>query len=631
MRHPQASARQHPSREAQIRNPSTQWGLRLFVMLAEETTVMNLDNVMDQLDTLPMSDATVLIPSRPFGRDETIPQSGDRSTGSIGLLNEGRIAECHARFCDLLNLAERELASDNVPAAVAVLQIAARYAFPGNAGVFGSRRLESLLLEAGKQIPSPTTPRDKSLNGTSLRVLHVLSYGKPVGGDTRCVWRWIQEDHENQHSVAITTQADVEDVYDIPEVLRNSAKQSGGTLHNLSAETSDPLLQARELRRLCQDVNVVVLHVFPYDVVPVLALAAGCEGVKTLFVNHSDHTFWIGAGVAHSVVHLRKQSEKFLRERRGLEAQDSPVLGIPLPRSATSTTNSEARQALGIKADTVLLLTVASPFKYSAPGSIGFLDLVKPVLDAFPQASLIAIGPTCKEAWQAVSEATNGRVLAMGTRWDTDLYYAAADIYLDSVPFSSITSLLEAGSRGVPLLGYRVSDDDMSLLGPGAPGIDETMIIAEDSAEYQAQLSRLISDTAYRQQCGRRVRDEIIEHHTGSKWAEGVRRQYSIAMKSPQSRGCVTSQNDRLQATSLNIALTRLYPEWQLRKLFAKYLGTLSYGSRVATTLRLYSRGFELCYWNLLPRSMKEIARQARKRTKSVFESASRRRGTIEG
>ena len=81
--------------------------------------------------------------------------------------------------------------------------------------------------------------------------------------------------------------------------LRSAITRSGGLLHILKAPPSDPLSQALELRALMQDAHVVVLHIFPYDVIPILALATGCDA-KTVYVNHSDHTFWLGASVSPS-------------------------------------------------------------------------------------------------------------------------------------------------------------------------------------------------------------------------------------------------------------------------------------------------------------------------------------------
>ncbi len=510
------------------------------------------------------------------------------------------LGNSYTRFCELLTLAEENVAGGDFSAAVGLAQIAARYAFPGRVGLFGSHRLERLLLEVGKRIPSAPARSVRHHDENSRNILHVLSYGRPVGGDSRSVWRWMQGDHKNQHSVAITTQADVEGIYDVPEVLRQSAERSGGFLRTLSAPISRPMEQARELRALCQEMDVVVLHLFPYDIIPVLALAAGCDSVKTLFVSHSDHTFWVGASVAHSVVHLRRQSPHFLTKRRGLNPDHSSILPIPLDYSPPSVTPMQAKLALGYEPDVVLLLTIASPFKYSAPGQISFLELVIPVIARFPQAVLIAVGPQPDGAWRSASIQTNGKIVPLGTRWDNDLLYAAADVYLDSVPFSSVTSLLEAGSHGVPLLGYGVPGAELGLLGPGSPGLDNAMQLAKDAESYRMLLARLISDPEFRRRSGQRVQAQILSLHTGRNWIDAVRALYAKVERST-NRGCLLGNNDVFEASALNLALVQLYPQMHVRKLIANYIGALPYGSRLSVTWRLYLKGFDLCFFNLLP------------------------------
>lgn len=535
-----------------------------------------------------------------------------RSSGGEEALALKRIRSCYDQFNELLNLAEEELAARDLPAAIGLLQVAARFAFPGNIGLMVSARLEELLVRSGKQIPDISGAKVEHHASSSRRVLHVLSYGRPVGGDTRFVWRWIQEDQTSQHFVAITTQADVESLYEIPEVLRASAEASGGFLRTLSALPSNPIEQARELRTLCRQMDLVVLHLFPYDVVPILALAAGCEGIKTLLVNHSDHTFWAGASVAHSIVHLREQSSEFLTKRRGLKPEQTPVLPIPLSHSSPSITRAEARRALGYGPETVLLLTIASPFKYSSPGSIGFLDLVVPVIANSPQAVLIAVGPEPKGAWKEAIAATEGRIVPLGTTWDTAIFYAAADIYLDSVPFSSITSLVEAGSHGSALLGYAMPDGEMSLLGPGAPGIDGTMIVTHDPKQYRAQCTQLITDPDYRSQCGQCVQEKVLSLHTGPKWADVVQKLYAIAETNSDQRGCLLMTDDRYQASALNTSLAQLYPDRNIRSVIGKYLGALPYQSGLSLSLALYAKGFDLSYINLLPPSTRKLAKRGR-------------------
>ncbi|MGJ0484004.1 MAG: hypothetical protein ACR65R_05645 [Methylomicrobium sp.] len=509
-------------------------------------------------------------------------------------------SDAYVHFCDLLTLAEEYFALGNFSAAVRIAQIAARYAFPGNVGLFASPRLERLLLELGQQIPDASMHGEWHRDENLRNVLHVLSYARPVGGDSRFVWRWIQEDHKSRHSVVITTQADFKGIYDVPEVLIRSVESSGGFLRMLSAPTSSPLEQACELRMLCKEMDIVVLHLFPYDIIPNLALAKGCDSVKTLFVNHSDHTFWIGASVAHFVVHLRKQSPYFLKDRRGLRPDQSPLLPTPLSCSYSSVCRVDAKRMLGYDEDAIILLTIASPFKYSCPNEIGFLDLVLPVLTKLPKAILLAVGPEREGAWQLASTQTEGRIVPLGTQWENDLLYAAADIYLDSVPFSSITSVLEAGARGISLLGYSHPNPELALLGPDAPGLDNAMELANDVGTYRNLLTQLITDAEFRRRSGKRVQTQILSLHTGDKWVNIVHDFYTRAERS-NDRGCLMGCNDTFATSALNLALMQLYSSWNIHQLIRNFIGSLPYRSRLSITWRLHLIGFGLCLSNLLP------------------------------
>jgi len=532
------------------------------------------------------------------------------------------LSEAYSRFYNLLTLAEEYFEAGNCSSSAALAQIAARCAWPDHVGLFGSPQLERLLLELGKQIVTARPNDSQYRDDSSKKILHVLTYGRPVGGDSRFVWRWMQADHNSQHSVAITSQAHMKGVYDVPEFLRQSAENSGGFLHILNASASKPLEQANELRMLCQDMDFVVLHLFPYDIIPVLALAKDCDSVKTLYINHSDHTFWVGASVAHSIVHLRKQSTHFLKSRRGLRPDQSTILPIPLALPSISLTSAQAKHALGYDPSVVLLLTIASPFKFHAPGHTTFLDLVTPVISKLTQAVLIAVGPEPEGAWRSASIQTNGRIAPLGARYDNDLLYSAADIYLDSVPFSSTTSLLEAGICGVPLLGYNLSNT-LELLGPGSPGLDNVMELATDIESYQALLTRLISDANYRQQSGQRVKAEILSLHTGNNWNLAVCDLYDMVERN-NKRGCLLGNDDNFQTSALDLALVQLYAHSNdpssTGRLIRNYIGDLPYLSRLEITWRLYRKGLKFCFFNLLPPPFNELIRGVGRPAKRLIQ-----------
>ena len=182
-----------------------------------------------------------------------------------------------------------------------------------------------------------------------------------------------------------------------------------------------------------------------------------------------------------------------------------------------------------------------------------------PVLADFPQVTLVAVGPEPNGEWRMASERVNGRIKALGTRWDNELLYTAADVYLDSVPFSSITSLLEAGCYGIPLLGYTSRDPEFALLEPGAPGLSGTMHLASDSTWYRSLLARLVEDQEFRSKSGTRLQEKIVSLHTGVGWTLAVENLYKELSHIP-SRNCLLGKDDGFENGPLNLALNRLYP-----------------------------------------------------------------------
>lgn len=509
-------------------------------------------------------------------------------------------------FHVFLTMAEACYERGEHAASVGLAQIAARWAYPANTGLFASPRLERLLLTLGAALALPEPLPPPTVVRGPRRVLHVLSYARPVGGDSRTVWRWMRNDDRSVHSVAVTTQDDIAGRYHFPEALAEAAAASGGTLHLLKAPTSRPLEQAMELRSLCQGMDLVVLHLFPYDLVPILALASSCESVRTLYVDHSDHTFWSGAAVSDLVVHLRRQAAEFLIRRRCLRPTTQQVLPIPMEPVVRTMTREQARRTLGYPMNSVLLVTIASPFKYGAHGRPGFLEIVLPVLRECQEAFLVAVGPEADATWKAAADSTDGRIVVLGARYDNEVILMAADVYLDSIPFASITSLLEAGLWGLPLLGLASEDASMAPLVAGAPGLDAAMLQASNPGDYRNKLRQLISDAALRQACGDRVRQEILARHTGRQWCATLEQAYARAAAEPRRTCFDLTAADRFEMSPLSEALVQLYARTETQHLFRqllwRFLGPLPYGQRLRIVLQLHSSGLKLSVSNLLPR-----------------------------
>jgi hypothetical protein len=454
-------------------------------------------------------------------------------------------------FRALESIAEGSLAAGRCDDAAAWAQIAADYAWRNHAGVFASPRLEAVLETIGYEAVPPCEARRPTHALPPRRVLHVLTEAGRIGGHIRLAWRWILQDAERVHSLALTRQCEW-----IPSPLAKAARESGGELHALG-DRGRLVARAGELRALSAGFDVVVLHVHPFDVLPAIAFACESSTPPVVLVNHADHVFWLGTEVADTVACIRESGLRLALERRGLTAATCPLLPIPLAPATRTFTRAEAKRALGLRSDAVLLLTVAQAQKFAPVGDVSFLDLVTPVLQGNPRAVLMAVGPTSSGEWKEASRSTAGRILAVGAREDLARYYEAADVYLDSYPFASLTSLLEAGSFGTPILSFRPYGPEAEVLTSDDPTFGDAIVVASSVQEYGKALFGLIADRRARELVGERTRARIAEAHAGPGWTARLEELYAR----PRRLGRIApSTTARLGApTTLDALLSRLH------------------------------------------------------------------------
>ena len=148
--------------------------------------------------------------------------------------------------------------------------------------------------------------------------------------------------------------------------------------------------KARWLREIARSsADLVVLHHYCEDVVPIVAFAVG-GGPPVAVLNHADHHFWLGSTVADAVINQREIG-KDLSERRRF-ARRNVVLPIPLEEPPGRLPRTEARRLLGIPDDQVVLLSSGAPYKYIPCDGKNFFETASKILDRNPTAHLYLLG-----------------------------------------------------------------------------------------------------------------------------------------------------------------------------------------------------------------------------------------------
>ena len=367
-------------------------------------------------------------------------------------------------------------------------EFSGRLAWRTHSGSFATPDVEFLLRDL-KLAPCAETRVNPRL--VENRTLHVLTETYAVGGHTRLVQRWIELANQDRHAVVLVRQsASLQSGWLIPE-------GSDTPLINLSAlgivKSTD---RVSALLKLFDAARRIVLHIHPDDACSVAA-AYQRPGLDIQLLNHADHVAWLGAGLPISHIHLRPGGVTLSVERRGIERSNCKFLPIPISQTCVPDRKLARKQA-GIRDSDVVIMTIARPLKYLPLEGRSLHELFHRAL-ARPEVRLVAIGPDARHPVFAPLIARYGdRVQTLGLIRATPTHLALADIYVDSFPFGSATSLLENAAIGTPVVSFQPEYHTLGILYAESACLPRTSYAVETLEAGHALLEQLISEPALR-------------------------------------------------------------------------------------------------------------------------------------
>lgn len=429
-----------------------------------------------------------------------------------------RITENHAWLTALVELAETKIGQGDFEAGVALVQVCADFASRNHSGIFASSRLENCLKKLSANIqPSmeAATPVEGTAVDSSKHIVHIMTESHPVGGSSRLVWRWINNDRANTHSVILTAQG----LSGVPDLLQTAVTESGGSLHNVGKVTASKMQCASEIRAIAEHACVVVLHIHPHDPLALVALSQWQDRPLILMMNHADHLFWLGASVADHYISFRHSGYDLSLKRRGISIDMCSVIPIPIEPIEPNLTKQECKAQLGVAGDDILCVTIGFSYKFhSTDANTHFVDAILPVFEKHGNAHLAAVGPAREGKWSYAHSVSNGRIQAMGECADTNVYLNAGDVFLMPIPLHSCTAALEAGNSGMPVLAYTNPQLSDTVFGVDSVGLIHSVINTTSIEEFRDKLGQLITDADLREKTGEQTQSLIQQFHGKSAW-----------------------------------------------------------------------------------------------------------------
>ena len=497
-----------------------------------------------------------------------------------------RILSNFARFEAEVDRAASAYANGELEMAAFYAATASTIATHTHCGIFGSPRLEAILNAIGRQIAPGDKAAKRSKAGAIKKVLHVGSELSAVGGLTRMISRWMDADSDRTSSLVLTQHRG-----EVPEHLTDAIKRSGGELYQLNRSIGSRFDWVRKLRQIAIGHDVVILHIHCEDVIPVLALADESGLPPVLFLNHADHLFWLGTSVADLVLNLRDAATDISIGRRGVAAERNFLLPTIVAPTTRLQSRAEAKAALGVPPDSILLLSVARRPKYRSIEGMSFADRHVKLLEKCPQAQLVVVGSGEPDDWKAAKARVGGRITGLSEVPDPKRYFEAADIYVDSYPFVSSTSMMEAAGYGLPAVTIFTLPEAARIFGINHVGLVGTSLVAGTADEYETMLERLVVDEAFRAERGEATREAIERLHVPPGWCSSLEAALERVKSLPARANSAVPTNDIVDKPCLgspdDIHQDIVGAEPNLPEIKMIYMGALPLRQRIAQLRRM--------------------------------------------
>lgn len=277
--------------------------------------------------------------------------------------------------------------------------------------------------------------------------LHVMTTSYLFGGHTRIVERWISSSPaEETHSVVLLNQIKNQ----LPPYLEEVITENGGILNQFTGD-HNITIKANELRHLAQEFDYVILHHHMDDPIPLMAFGVPEFNRPVINFNHAGHRFWIGRNATDLVIDIEESQQTITLDRRGI--RNSMIINLPhVERSEKIYEKKALREVLGLPSDKQIIISMASAYKYKVLFEYNYPSMLENILTKKDTIIVIIIGVTSGENkhWVELENKFPHRLFLLGTlpHTDTEKYLQAADLYLDSYPYNSFTSLLDAITIG---------------------------------------------------------------------------------------------------------------------------------------------------------------------------------------
>ncbi|HRK62977.1 MAG TPA: hypothetical protein PLN53_01195, partial [Terricaulis sp.] len=211
----------------------------------------------------------------------------------------------------------------------------------------------------------------------------------------------------------------------------------------------------------------------------------------------------------------------------------------------------------------------------------------------YSNVRLIVVGGDEQPNWAPYFEKFGDRLQSLKPTPNPRIYYEAADIYVDSYPFVSSTSMMEASGHGAPAVSIFTHPDDVRITAINHFALVGNTWQARSFDEYRAMLEKLIGDAALRESMGAKACEAVAAAHNPPGWNAWMEAVYARAAELPPlDNRSMLAMKDAPNFGELDVRHEDLFGgNWPIEQYVKSYIGVMPFGQRLKLWRELKAKG----------------------------------------
>lgn len=370
-------------------------------------------------------------------------------------------------------------------------------------GRFTSVELESEIKKCANSIQKMEFKTNYKTNS----ILHIATSLDETGGHTKLFENYLINLSEFENDLFLTKHDT------IPLRIKENKN-----LHKIFSQdkNNDTISIIQHLASIGRNYDFIFLHINQFDFIPIIANELN-KFRKVIFINHSDHTFWLGSSITDICVNFRPFGNNLTLKRRNIKR----TLILPLPIKFQINPFKNQSDTFNKKSTHTIFLTVSSKYKLIPSQQHNFFKTIYTILDLNPNFQYILIGVSEEDLKTTFNIKKHERLFLTGVIEDPSIYYQIADVYLEGFPFNSLTALYESILHDTyPVLMYSPENPNVNLETELA--FEGILYHSENEEEYINHIINILDNPSERTNKINELKKRILFFNNGEYWEENL-------------------------------------------------------------------------------------------------------------